>query len=359
LLFDLQNFWLFVLAVAAIYAVIVNFIQNNIGGKGRMKALQKEMTEVQKKMLDAAKSGRDPEYKEQTERYNKLTFELVGMQLQMTAIFLLLYYPTVALLFPAFEPGMEDDVRVGLYDDGLASHCDALPGDGIFSGCYPLPPDGVKGAWVASVNLNSSEGYHLARQDAAIYYQWGKPEDVWLQSVSVTGFLDSFSGKKPYSLNVTTDKTEYSGGQAVAVFARPMQRVFSSQSNLNEIVRSFRENKVEIADKEISEISGFILSESSQKTMAIGNQTYHLAKHGTLFGDEAVVWVNNAPQGAILEATFNSGTFFHVDLPFPLPLLNIRRIIGSNGVFIFFAFVSGIAYSVTRSALGRIWTKFR
>ena len=53
MLFDLQNFWLFVLAVAAIYAVIVNFIQNNIGGKGRMKALQKEMTEVQKKMLDA------------------------------------------------------------------------------------------------------------------------------------------------------------------------------------------------------------------------------------------------------------------------------------------------------------------
>jgi len=351
--FDLPNYWIFLLALALIYMVIVNFVQSNLGGKGRLRSLQKEMVEVQKKMLEAAKSGRDAEYKEEAEKYNKLTMELVGIQLKMTVVFLALYYPLVAFVFPAAEPGGEDDASVRLYDDGLAAHCDSAAGDGVFSGCYKLPESGIRGAWVVHGYLNASAGELVARQDAAIYYEGGKAEDVWLQSASAYGFLDSFLGKKQYYLNITTEKQEYAAGETVAVFARPMQRVFVSKASLNEMVRSFRENGIALSDNEIAEISNFTRSYAAEKSLAIGGQEYRVKRQGSLFGDEALVLAPSVPQGAIIEAVFNSGTFFHIDLPFALPLLNIRRIIGSTGVFIFFVFVMGLAYSMAKSAYER------
>jgi hypothetical protein len=46
------------------------------------------------------------------------------------------------------------------------------------------------------------------------------------------------------------------------------------------------------------------------------------------------------------EAVINRGTFFYLDLPFQIPLLNISRISGSQGVFIFFIFISGFIFSL-------------
>lgn len=59
--------------------------------------------------------------------------------------------------------------------------------------------------------------------------------------------------------------------------------------------------------------------------------------------------IPDAQQGAAFEAASNMGTFFYVDLPFTLPLLNIRRIIGSTGVLIFSAFVLSICYSLLKA----------
>jgi len=62
-------------------------------------------------------------------------------------------------------------------------------------------------------------------------------------------------------------------------------------------------------------------------------------------------------QGPRLEGVVNMGTAFYVDLPFPLPLINISRISGSYGVFIFFAFVIGIALSIGKSLVGAVLKK--
>ena len=60
--------------------------------------------------------------------------------------------------------------------------------------------------------------------------------------------------------------------------------------------------------------------------------------------------VSPTPQnGTRLEGSFNMGTFYYVDLPFTIPLINIRRIIGSYGFFLFMAFVLGIVYSIGKT----------
>ena len=55
------------------------------------------------------------------------------------------------------------------------------------------------------------------------------------------------------------------------------------------------------------------------------------------------------PNDARLEGALNMGTFYYVDLPFTIPLINIRRIIGSYGVFLFAAFVISILYSIGKA----------
>jgi len=187
--------------------------------------------------------------------------------------------------FPLVEPGTKDDVRLPLFDDGLAAHCDAAAGDGAFSNCYALPSDAAKGAWMVDFYIHSSSGESLARQGAPLYYEGGKPEDIWLQTATQNGLLDGFLGKVAYHLNVSTGKQNYSAGETVS------------------------------------------LSASSVPALQPGSK---------------------------LEAVIDSGTFFHVDLPFSIPLLNIRRIIGSYGVFIFSAFVLSIVYSIAKALYAKI-----
>ncbi len=287
--FDLSNYWVFLFFIAILYVAVNNFIQDNIGGKGKFKELQAQMRDMQKKMTEAAKAHRDKEYEAFSSEYLKQTMALTQLQMKMAFLILIPFLILVTFVFPAFEPGAEDDLSVQLFDDGLASHCDAAAGDGNYSGCAALPPEGRRGAWVVDVHLKSAENETLSRAATAIYYEGGKPEDVWLQSTSQSGLLDIVLGKTAYFLNASTDAQDYLSGQTVAIRA---------------------------------------------------------AAHPQPPAKSAYYW-----------ASLNSGTFFHLDLPAPLPLLNIRRIIGSNGVFIFFAFVLGITYSIGRALYSKVSVK--
>jgi len=98
------------------------------------------------------------------------------------------------------------------------------------------------------------------------------------------------------------------------------------------------------------------ISQGGLLDIVLGKTSYRLnvSAEGaaTARGGTVSVFANaipKAPQGAIFEASSNSGTFFYVDLPFTLPLLNIRRIIGSTGVLIFSAFVLSICYSLLKA----------
>lgn len=353
--FDLTNYWAFIIVVSFIYILVVNFAQNNIGGKGRMRAIQKEMADIQKKLFEAAKRpGNDPEYAELSEKNSKLTFEMVGVQLKMTVVLLALFIPLVSFVFPAFEPNGQDDFRFGLFDDGLAAHCDAIASDGTYSGCLPLPATGVKGAWMVDAYMNSSQGELLARQGAAVYYEGGAPEDIWLQSFSAAGLMDGVSGKKPYMLYAAADKPSYKSGETAKVFARSFQIVSKSGNSLNDIVTSLGKSIAVPSADETAKISNFSASKEREAIITIGGKECLFRKQAALFGEDVAVGIASVPQGAAFEANSNSGTFFYVDLPFPLPLLNIRRIIGSYGVFIFLAFIMSIAYNMAKSAYQKI-----
>ena len=277
--FDYSNYWIFVLLLAAVYLAVINFAQANVGGKNRMKALQEEMRQVQLAMTDAAKKNDQTAMNEAMSKNWKLTGELMWLQMQLMAVFLVLLLIIFPPIYPIFEPGPEDDVRLPLFDDGLPSHCDLKAGDGIFSNCYTLPAGGKRGAWIIDAHLYSSSNESLARNATAIFYEGGKLDDVWLQS-SQTGMLDGLLGRKAYHLNVSTDKKDYAARETVAVFAQALPEI---------------------------------------------------------------------PQGGRMEAAINSGTAFYIDLPFAIPLINIRRISGSYGVLLVLAFVLSMIYSIGKA----------
>jgi hypothetical protein len=189
------------------------------------------------------------------------------------------------LFFPYVEPGLGDDIRFQLYDDGLPSHCDAAAGDLNYSGCLRIPSDGAKGAWVVDAFYKSSANETVARNGTAIYVEGGAPWHVWVQNVTHGSIWDGLLGKREISLRVSTDREDYRLGGTATVVAS----------------------------------------------------------------------VSPAPQrGESIEASADSGTFFYVDLPFTIPLLNIRRIIGSYGVFIFSVFVLSMLFSTGKSVYSKI-----
>ncbi|MEM4348128.1 MAG: hypothetical protein QXN37_01015 [Candidatus Anstonellaceae archaeon] len=279
-MFDFSNYWLFLLLLAFGYVVFNNFAQQNVGGKGRLFSLQKEMQETQKKMIEASKARREKEYQELSSKYLEQTMELFKIQLKLAIVILIPFFFLISFVFPAIEPTGDDDIYIQLSDDGSAESCDQAANDGIYSGCIVLSENAKRGAWVIDVILKSAQNESLARFQHPIFYEGGSMKDIWLHNTSQSGVLDALLGKTAYAINITTNSKEYSSGQQVKVYATV---------------------------------------------------------------------VPNPPKDARLEAVFNSGTFFYIDLPAPLPLLNIRRIIGSTGVFIFFAFVLGLSLSLGKA----------
>jgi len=279
-LFDLANYWAFVALLAVIYIAITTTVQANIGGKNRLKTLQEEMKAVQLELMEAGKKNDAAASDAVMKRYWGMTGELMMIQFKMLGVLLIVLFAFMAV-FPHFEPGMEDDMRGALFDDGLAAHCDIAAGDGVYSGCFAVPANASTGAWVADVYLYSAGNETLAKNGTPLYVEGGAPEDIWVQSISQSGFIDGLLGKTAYHINATTDAQNVTRGQAVALYAT----------------------------------------------------------------------VSPAPQkGARLEGSLDMGTFYHADLPFTIPLINIRRIIGSYGVFLFAAFVISILYSIGKAA---------
>jgi hypothetical protein len=357
LLFDFSNYIFFLIALAIVYIAAVNLLQSRIGGKGRMPALQKQMRDVQLRMIEASKRKDEKAINEANSEYMKLTGEFFTLQMQMTAVILVIFLG-LAAVFPYLEPGAEDDVAIPLHDDGLAEHCDESAGDYIFSGCLALPPSAPRGAWVVDVYLNSSANELLSRNATAVYYEGGSPKDVWLQSSAQSGWTDILMGKSAYYLNATTDKGEnktYKSGETAAIRAIPHNTVaFTSPQDFArelEAYNSANQNKLTINYSQLSEISREA-GLANGTTIKNGDGTSLAVRKGE---DGAfLVSVRNLPNGAHLGAASNSGTVFHYDAPITIPLINIRRITGSYGVFIFLAFVISISYTLVKAAYSKV-----
>lgn len=297
LLFDLQNYWIFIALCAAIYVAISTFLQANIGGKDSLRSLQLEMRQMQMKMGEAGKKHDDKALDKLMGENMALTMKLMVVQMQFAFIILFVFFG-FAMLFTAVEPGAQDDYKFPLYDDALAAHCDLAANDGIYSGCYAVPENASKGAWVIDVSLKSPSGEQLSRSGVEIFVDGGVPSDVWVQNVSQGGLLEMAMGKTQYHLNVSVDNDKVSRGGTVSLHA--------------------------------------------SSAPPVPQRAISMAPH---------------LQGATYEASSNMGTFFYVDLPVTLPLLNIRRIIGSTGVLIFSAFLLSIAYSLSKAIYDSVLKK--
>jgi hypothetical protein len=285
-LFDLANYWIFILLCAVVYVALTMKIQGSVGGKNRLRTIQEEMKTVQLALIEAGKRKDSAESDNIMKKYWSLTGELMKIQFQLLAVLLVVLFAFMAI-FPHFEPGGEDDIRAQMFDDGASSHCDAVLGDGIYSGCFAIPANARTGAWTADYYILSDGNETLARNASALFVEGGALEDVWLQSSSQNGIIDSAMGKKTYHINASQAQN-VTRGQQVALFASPMPAL---------------------------------------------------------------------PQGARLEGVLNAGTQYYIDLPFAIPLINIRRIIGSYGVFLFAAFVVSIAYSMGKAVYSGVMKK--
>ena len=278
--FGFQEYFIFLLLLAATYVVVFNFAQGKIGGARNIRALQTEMREIQKKMTEAAKSKDEKVLNEAISQNWKITMEIMAIQLKLMAIIFGILIP-LSWCFPYVEPGTGDDIVILMADSGLPLNCDALQGDGIYSGCINIPNNVTLGAWTVDVFLKSEKNETLARNATAIFCNGGQHEDVWLQSSSANGIMDMVSGKKQYGLNISNVTDKCLPGSTLSLYVRPNPEM---------------------------------------------------------------------PQGAHIEAMANSGTFLYLDLPFAIPLINIRRIIGSYGIFIFLVFMVSMAYGLGKSA---------
>ncbi|MFA6214422.1 MAG: hypothetical protein WC717_04055 [Candidatus Micrarchaeia archaeon] len=278
--FDLSNYWIFIALLAMVYVAISTAVQGRIGGKNSLKKIQEEMKAVQLQLMEAGKRKDAAETDAVMQKYWGLTGDLMKAQFQMLAVLLVVLFAFMAV-FPHFEPGGEDDIRGRLFDDGLAEHCDAAASDGVYSGCFAIPAGAATGAWVADVYLYSSGNETLAKNGTILYVEGGKPDDVWVQPVSQSGFVDGLLGKKAYHVSPSADAKNVTRGGRVALSATASPA---------------------------------------------------------------------PPEGFRLEGSLDAGTFYFVDLPFTIPLINIRRIIGSYGVFLFAAFVISILYSIGKAS---------
>lgn len=357
MLFDNYTYSILLLVLSALYVAAITYLQGNVGGKGRLKQLYADMTGIQKRMIESSKKGDDLGYNEAVSQNLKLNFELMKLQFQMTGVILVVLLGLGTFVFPHIEPGFSDDATIVLYDDGLSSHCDAASSDSIYSSCYTLPPNAQEGAWIVDGYLNSSSGEMLSRGSAAIFLRTGKPTDVWLQSFTQNGWIDKLLGKKSYVLNVSTGKSIYSAGEAVAISAAAREHLFDAANTPSALLSAFTDAKINLSEQDYQKMSEFSNSNAAESVIAVGGEGYHFAKQSGLLGESVSVYSNRAPQGAKASATLNAGTFFHVDLPFALPLLNISRISGSYGAFIFFAFVLGAALSIAKAAYSKLSKK--
>ena len=358
--FDLQNYWIFVVLCAAVYVAISMFLQSNIGGKNSLRSLQLEMRQVQVKLSDAAKKKNDKEMDRLMNENMNITSKLMVVQMQFAVIILAVFFG-FGMVFQFVEPGMQDDNRFPMFDDGLAAHCDAVANDGTYSGCYAIPVGANKGAWVIDVSLKSQSNESLSRAGTAIYVEGGSPSDVWVQNVTQGGLLDMALGKPSYHLDVTANQSgSYSRGQSAQVTARVQAPIFSSPISSG-AQQTVLDAKNGLFDKKISlenatALEEFLLdgSRTEAEFPSTSGKNYSFSKdigNGQLFSSSQlrVYETRMALPGAQLEASSDMGTFFHVDLPFTLPLLNIRRIIGSSGVLIFSAFLLSIIYSLSKA----------
>jgi len=77
-------------------------------------------------------------------------------------------------------------------------------------------------------------------------------------------------------------------------------------------------------------------------------------KQAYSLGETVQLHAKTSEQVDRASASINNGTFYFVDLPVPIPILNIQRLVGATGAFILFSFVFSILFSFAKGILKKM-----
>lgn len=275
----LDMYILLVAVAAVIYACIARFLQNKMVDRSKMDALQKDS-----KALNA-------EYKKASERKDKRKMEeLMAKQMEMLKemnklmfqqfkpmMIIVIIFMAIMFVVNMFNPAVQDDISISLYDDG--NSCDPHAGDGIYSACIDLQENPNYGKWTATVKALRS-GKEMAKNETYFLYNVKSHPDRYVEE-----------GTGEY-MEVQFDKEVYYPAESASIHAKPAN-----------MTRGF-------------EVFGISLVKPQETNI-----------------DEVT-------------ATLSNGTYFYVELPFTIPLFEVKRIFQPQWWFIFISLITGLLVSV-------------
>ena len=204
--------------LALAYAAVSRYIQNRLVDKREMEAIQAEsraLSDEMKKAQERKDEARVQELmKEQMEflpKMNKVMFAQFKPMIFILGIFFCLTW-----VIGQADPTIKDDIMLNMSDDGRG--CDAAAGDGTYSACH-LPGGASTGKWMVTA--------HSIRNGAEVgtNYSW-----FAYGADARDGFTEASKGD---GIVISTDKTAYSAGETVKLYARPAAKPDSVRATLD------------------------------------------------------------------------------------------------------------------------------
>jgi len=181
------------------------------------------------------------------------------------------------------------------------------------------------------------------------YVEPGTADDIHLIMADngLASHCDALEGDGIHSACVPIPQNATFGAWTIDIFLKSVKNETLARNATALFCNGGTHEDVWLQSSAVSNIFDSI-SGKAQYGLNISNVTEKCAPGSTL--QLSVKPTPKIPPGAYVEATANSGTFLYLDLPFAIPLINIRRIIGSYGIFIFLVFMFSMTYGLGKSA---------
>jgi len=281
---DFGVFSAIVSALALVYAGAARFVQNRFVNKKEMEAIQKESKQLSAEYEEARKKNdkkrMELAMQKQMEflpKMNKVMMSQFKPMFIILAVFILL-----SAIITQLDPTTKDDFTLNMTDDGKG--CDRIAGDGTYSACFTLNNTNF-GKWTATAKLFEN-GAELGKHETYFTYgQNGQSNDADTYAIPPTG----------EQMTLTTDKTAYSEGETVRIYATPAKMT-----------------------------NGNLLS---------GPHEMHPDR---------------------VQATLSNGTYFHIDLPLKIPLVDVSRIYQPYVWFIIISLIANLTFTFVMSRMEKM-----
>ena len=220
-----------VVALALVYGMISLGISITFGNRKRAREIQEELNRLNKEHAEAQKRKDNPKIKEiekEFEKMPKLMYEMMFLQMKPLIITLPIFFVLISLL-NVYAPAGHDDVILAMSDNGTG--CDPVAGDHNYTACYKIDTSNV-GVWKLAIPLINSmiidSQMPMARDHFGTWVVTARLElrNQLIAQDSKKILVDSNSFEEAdlpqegiYTINVETDKENYSEGDEIKITA--------------------------------------------------------------------------------------------------------------------------------------------